>query len=69
MNKWLEILFGLIVLIGAILVIFYSSTWTWLGLSWNFKHAAWIVLKGGLIWFVIMIGLLFILLGISDLKE
>ena len=69
MNKWLEILFGLIVLISAILVIFYSSTWTWLGLSWNFKHAAWIFLKGGLIWFVIMIGLLFILLGISDLKE
>jgi len=36
---------------------------------WNFGNAAWEFLKGGIVWFVIMIGLLFIMLGISDLKE
>jgi hypothetical protein len=65
MNKWLELLIGLILLIGAILVAFYSQGWG----TFNFWSAAWSFLKGGVIWFVIMIGLLFILLGISDLKE
>ncbi len=69
MNKWLEILVGLILINLAAIVILTSSNWTFLGLSWSFKHAAWIFLKGAVIWFVIMIGLLFILLGISDLKE
>jgi len=41
-----------------------------LGLGfWDFGTAAWEVLKGGVVWFVIMIGLLFLMLGISDLKE
>jgi len=69
MNKWFELFVGLVLLILAVLVIFYSQTWVWLGLSWDFKHAAWLFLKGGAIWFVIMIGLLFIMLGISDLKD
>ena len=67
MNKWAEILFGLILIIGAILVAWYSSIW-W-GSFWNFKHAAWEFFKGGLFWFVALIGLLFLMLGISDLKE
>ena len=67
MNKWAEILLGLILLVGAILVAWYSATW-W-GSFWNFKHAAWEFLKGGVFWFITMIGLLLIMLGISDLKE
>ena len=66
MNKWTELLFGLILLIGAIVVAWYSADW-W-GATWNFKHAAWEFLKGGVFWFMVMIGTLFILLGISDLK-
>ena len=69
MNKWAELFCGLILVIGAILLWYYSSTWTDVGINWNFGTAAWEFLKGGLIWFVIMIGLLFIMLGISDLKE
>jgi len=71
MNKWTELLLGLILLIGAILVAWYSSiySWTLFGKSFNFLSAAWIVLKGGIFWFVVLIGLLFIMLGISDLKD
>jgi len=69
MNKWLELLLGLILVIAAILVAWYSTGWTLFGFSLNFKHAAWEVLKGGVFWFVVGIGLLFIMLGISDLKE
>jgi len=71
MNKWLELLLGLIILIGAILVGWYSSVqaWVFLGKNFNFLNAAWIVLKGGIFWFAIMIGILLILLGISDLRE
>jgi hypothetical protein len=66
MNKWTEILLGLILLNGAILVWSLSQDW---GSFWNFGVAAWEFLKGGLVWFTILIGLVFILLGISDLKE
>ena len=66
MNKWTELLLGLILVIGAIIVAWYSSDW-W-GPLWNFKHSAWEFLKGGVFWFIMMIGTLFILLGISDLK-
>jgi len=61
MNKWLEIIFGLILV--AVAVYFWGLN------LWGFGEAALEVLKGGLIWLVIMFGLLFILLGISDLKE
>jgi len=69
MNKWLEILLGLVLILGAILIAYYSQPWVWLGVSWNLWHAAWEFLKGGVVWFVIMIGLLFLMLGISDLRE
>ncbi|MBU0957927.1 MAG: hypothetical protein KKF56_03920 [Nanoarchaeota archaeon] len=60
MNKWAEILIGLILILGAV--------WVW-GLNYyGFGEAALEFLKGGIVWFVIMIGLLFLLLGISDLK-
>lgn len=66
MNKWLEILVGLILVIVAVLIGFglvlpeYTATW---------KEATWVVLKGGIIWGVFLIGLLFLMLGISDIKS
>ncbi|MBU0894135.1 MAG: hypothetical protein KKF48_01345 [Nanoarchaeota archaeon] len=71
MNKWAELLLGLILLIGAILIAWYSSMYSWVlfGKNFNFLSAAWTFLKGGIFWFVIMIGLLLIMLGISDLKD
>ncbi len=66
MNKWLEILLGLVLIVGVILFSWYSAGW---GSFWNFRHAAWEFFKGGLAWFVALIGLLFLMLGISDLKE
>lgn len=65
MNKWSELLLGLILIIVPIVIAFYSQTWG----IWNFWTAAGEFFKGGLFWFVVMIGALFILLGISDLKE
>ncbi len=64
MNKWSELLVGLILIIGAILVAWFSQNWG----IWNFWSAAGEFLKGGLFWLVVMIGALFVLLGISDLK-
>ena len=66
MDKWTEILVGLVLIIAAVLVWAYSYNW---GSFWNFGTAAWEFFKGGLIWFVIMIGLLFLMLGISELRE
>jgi len=61
MNKWLEILFGLVFLNGAILL-----WWTNL---WSFGEAALGFFKGGAVWMVIGVGLILIMLGISDLKD
>ena len=71
MNKWLELLTGLILFIGTILVAWASSAYSWtvLGKNLNFLSAGWIFLKGGLFWLVLLIGLLFIILGINDLKD
>ena len=66
MNKWIELLIGLILVIGAIVVMWFWSGW---GSVWDFKHASWEFLKGGVFWFVLGIGALLIMLGISDLKE
>lgn len=69
MNKWLEIIIGLVLVCAAAYVCIASLNWTLWGFNMNFGHAALEFLKGGLIWFVIMIGLVLILLGISDLRE
>lgn len=71
MNKWLELILGLILLTGAILFAWASSAynWVWLGKDFNILHSAWIFLKGGLWWFVLLIGFLLIILGINDLKD
>jgi uncharacterized membrane protein len=65
MNKWSELFLGLVLIIVPIVIAFYSITWG----AWNFWSAAGTFFKGGLFWFIIMIGVLFVLLGISDLKE
>lgn len=64
MNKWAEILIGLILIIVPVIVAFMTY-----GIGrWDFAVPAWNFLKGGFFWFVVMIGALFVLLGISDLK-
>ncbi len=61
MNKWLELLIGLIFVTGPVYV--------WGMNIWGLGDAALNFFKGGLVWFFIMIGLLFLMLGVSDLKD
>ena len=61
MNKWIELLIGLILLNGAVFV--------WCMNFLNFGDAALSFLKGGLVWVVILVGLVLIMLGISDLRD
>lgn len=61
MNKWLELLIGLIFITGPVYV--------WGMNIWDLGDAALAFFKGGLVWFFVMIGLLFLMLGISDLKD
>lgn len=63
MNKWAEILIGLILFVGAIALVFPDMPLA----SWG--SAALTFLKGGLVWLVILIGLVLLILGINDLKE
>ena len=71
MNKWFELILGLVLLIGVILVGWASSvySWVWLSRDFNFLHAAWVFLKGGIFWLVTLIAFLLIILGINDLRE
>jgi len=71
MNKWSELILGLILLVGLVLVTWASSAYAWTlwGKDFNFLHAAWLFFKGGLVWFVLMVSLLLIVLGINDLKD
>lgn len=70
MNKWLELFSGLVLLVVVILVAWASSAyaWTLFGKDFNFLHSAWLFLKGAVFWFVTMIALLLIVLGINDLR-
>jgi len=61
MNKWIGILAGLILLVVTIYLAGMNV--------WGFRYAAISVFKGMLIWIVFFIGLLLIILGISDLKD
>jgi len=61
MNKWLELLLGLVLVIVAI--------YFWGMNLWGMGTSALSFLKGGIIWFVIMLGVLFVLLGINEIKE
>jgi hypothetical protein len=62
MNKWLELILGLVLLLGTIALIFPGMPLA----SWG--SAALIVLKGGLAWIVAILGLVLIILGISEIK-
>jgi hypothetical protein len=66
MNKWAELLLGLAIVIVVIVLSWYSA---YLGGFWNFRHAAWELFKGAIVWVLLGIGFIFIVLGISDLKE
>ena len=61
MNKWLELLLGLVLLIVPVVIaLSYADLW---GLpTLNF-------IKGGLVVGVALIGLMFIMLGISDMSS
>ena len=63
MNKWAELIIGLILVVGIV----YAAWGIPVMSSWG--SAAVEFFKGGVVWFAVMIGLLFILLGISDLKD
>ena len=71
MDKWVELLIGLLIVIGVIWVAWVSSaySWTLLGKDINILHSAWIFLKGGIFWLVFLAGLLLIVLGLSDLRD
>jgi len=61
MNKYLEILIGLIFLLVPI--------YTWITGDYGFGEAAMIFLKGGLVWLLLGIGVMFLIIGLSDLKD
>ena len=61
MNKYLEILIGLILLLVPI--------YTWITGVYGFGEAALTFLKGGLMWAVIGMGIMFLIIGLSDLKD
>ena len=71
MNKGVELLIGLSLVIGTILITWVSSAYNWIlfGKNFNFLYPTWIFLKGGIFWFIILIGLILIILGINDLRE
>ena len=61
MNKWLTILAGLVLLVLSIY---------FFGLDvWGMRYATVIAFKGILVWGILFIGLILLILGISDLKD
>lgn len=71
MNKWAELILGLILFVGVIVLAWASSAYSWVlfGKNFNFLNAAWILLKGGIFWFILLIGFLLVILGINDMKD
>lgn len=61
MNKWVGLLIGLILVVATVYLAGMNI--------WGLRYAAISVFKGMLIWIVFFIGLLLIILGISDLKD
>ena len=60
MNKFISILFGLILLAVGIFGWAVAPSW---------GQAALQLLKGGIVWGILLIGLLLVILGLSDLKD
>ena len=63
MNKWIELILGLVLLVGTVALVFPGMPLD----SWG--SSALIVLKGGLTWLVALAGLILIVLGISEIKD
>lgn len=61
MNKWLELLIGLVLLVGGVYV--------WGTNFLGFGSAALNLLQGGILWLFLLVGLALILLALSALKE
>ena len=61
MNKWVELILGIILIIAPLYVTL--SNWG----AWG--QATLEFIKGGIVVGVILLGLLFIILGISDIKD
>ena len=61
MNRWIELLIGLIVMVGGI--------YFWGVNLWGMGNAALSFLKGGIMWIILSVGFILIILGISDLKS
>ena len=58
MNKWIELLLGIILIAAPVMVAFaFSASWGLATLTF---------LMGGLVVFVFLIGIMFVMLGISD---
>jgi len=60
MNKWLELLLGLILLLVPVTLALNNV--------WGLGSAAWQLIKGAVVVGVALIGLMFIMLGISDMS-
>ena len=60
MNKWLELLLGIILIV---LPIYGTINYAWLG------TAVLEFLKGAVVVVIVLIGILFFLMGLSDLKS
>jgi len=63
MNKWLKILLGLILIVIPLYLILPTSPLE----TWGI--AALELIKGGVTIFVLIAGIVFVVLGISDLKD
>lgn len=63
MNKWIELLLGLILVVATVALVLPGMPLA----AWGI--AAVEFLKGGIVWLVLLLGLLFLMLGISDLRE
>lgn len=63
MNKFIEILIGLILIIAPILIVLNAPVF------YNWGVAAVEFLKGGIIVGIVIVGLIFLILGISDLRS
>jgi hypothetical protein len=62
MNKWLELILGVILLVGVVALVLPGMPMD----SWGL--AAWVVLKGALTWIVALVGLILIILGKEKLN-
>lgn len=61
MNKWIQILVGLILLVAGISVGILNLA--------GFGTAALAVLKGSLTWIVVLIGLILVVLGVTSIRN